>query len=151
MGGPGMGGSAENAKPDFRDPYKATNSFLAALKKKDPALLADAVARRSPTEAKPQHQKMFEAILEQNLAPDQLDELARQFDGMQAIPTNAAMTETGKYSVRVGKREGREVLERNLTIRKEKAGWKVLDFDAQKKYIPAGSGMPNRTGTGRRR
>ena len=148
MGGPG---GAENAKPDFRNPYTAVTSFLAALKKKDAELLKGSVALRSPTEAKADHQKMFQAILESNLAPDQIDELSRQFDGMQVIYTDAPMTETGKYTVRVGKRQGREIIERSLIVRKEKAGWKVLDVDKYREFTQSVVPGRGRMAPGRRR
>ncbi|MFO0956345.1 MAG: hypothetical protein U0800_02630 [Isosphaeraceae bacterium] len=127
------------------------NTFLSAIKSRDPERISNAVALRSRTEAKDANKPLFEAMLDKNLTEDAISDLARSYEGMSVI-NYSALSETGKVSVRVGKQNGREVIERSLIVRKEKAGWKVLDFDKFREYVPMGT--PGKTNTrpgGRRR
>ena len=68
----------------------AAAAFLAALQAKNPDMLAQATALRAPTEASPKYQKVFTAILEQSLAPEDLDELAKKLEGYTIIGQNTA-------------------------------------------------------------
>ncbi len=86
----------------FKSPFTAANAFLTALQKKNPDWLAQSTALRASTEASPKYQKVFTAILEQSLAPEDLDELAKKFDGMKIMGNNTPKS-TGRYEVIVGK------------------------------------------------
>jgi hypothetical protein len=135
-GGGGVGGPGADSEPNFRNPVNAVNSFLAAIKSRDPVRLADTVAKRAVVEAVEPNRKLFSAILEQGLSEDRLGELAREFEGMQVIGFSPVMTETAKMKVRVGKRQGRDTVVRQLIVRREKAGWKVLDMEKPRNYFP---------------
>jgi hypothetical protein len=146
-GGPGSGGSGK--APSFQDPYAGAQSFLDALKAKDPALLQQATALRSPTEAKTEaHRELFDAIQKSALDTGDFDKLVAAFDGMSIQDKNVVKS-TGLYGIIVGKMSGRDRLTRTLYVRKEAAGWKVVDFGAIRDFKP-NIGMPNTGGgTGR--
>ena len=120
-----------------------------ALKAKDPERLAEAVALRAgtPEETSANYQKIFVAILEQGLAPEDIDELAKKFEGMTIMGQNQAKT-TGRLGIIVGKREGRDSITRTITARHEKAGWKVCDITGPRDFKAP---MFIRGNTGRRR
>lgn len=123
----GAGGPGDNTPANFDDPYSAVKSFLAALSAKDPDRLAEATALRAPTEASPELQKVFRSITELSLSPDELNTLAKLFDGMQIQGQNVAKS-TARLSIIVGKTdESGDQITRTITVRKEKAGWKVVD------------------------
>jgi hypothetical protein len=158
LGGGGAGGA--DAAPDFSDPYKAVNSFLNALKAKDPERLAEAVALRAgtPEETSANYQKIFVAILEQGLAPEDIDELAKKFEGMQIVGRNEFKS-SGRLGVIVGKtgtQQKGDYFTRTITVRKEKSGWKVCDVSGQREFerpimIRGMPGTRGGRGTGGRR
>jgi hypothetical protein len=148
---PGGPGGGENVVSDFRTPQSAVQSFLSAIRSKDPERLAEATALRAPTESSPQYQKVFAAIIEQSLAPEDLDELAKKFEGMSIIGQNQAKS-SARLGIIIGKNGQKgEQLTRTITVRKEKAGWKVCDVSGQREFEKPinirGGGMPR----GRRR
>lgn len=145
-GGPGgiAVPGAHGGAADYRSAYGAVEAFLHALHAKDPERLAEAIALRAPTEASPQYRKIFTAISDQSLAPEELEELAQKFAGMRIVGQNEVKS-TGKFGVIVGKslRNGSQAT-RTITARREKTGWKVFDISGQRDYSKSTS-MP-RTG-----
>lgn len=127
-GAPG-GGSAGGADkpPDFRDPYKSAQAFLDAVKAKDPVRIADCLALRSRYEAAKNHLEMFDALLERTADQSTLDELADTFEGMTIVGSNDAKS-SGRLGVICSKTKDNVESRRTLIVRREKAGWKVLDF-----------------------
>jgi hypothetical protein len=148
-GGPGGGG--DSTKSDFRTPESAVNSFLNAIRAKDLDRLAEATALHAPTEAeRGDYKKIFAAILDGSLAPEDMDELAKRFEGMQIAGRNQAKS-SGRLGVTIAKSGQRgSYFNRTITVRREKAGWKVVDVSGQREFqAPAmPRGMP---GTGGRR
>ncbi len=133
----------------FRTPLGGATAFLKALKSKDLGSLAEATALRAPTEASAKYQKVFTAIREESLAPEDLDELAKKLEGYQIIGSNVQKS-SGRYDVIVGKAQGTSQFHRTITMRKEKAGWKVLDIggarEFEKPIILVRPGMRGNTG-----
>ena len=75
---------------------------------------------------------------------------AKKLDGFTFAGTNAAKS-SGQLGVIVTKQEGTSLLRRTLTMRHEKAGWKVQDISGQGE-IEKPIIMPRmRGGTGGRR
>ena len=145
-GGPGGGG--DNAAPDFTTHHGAVAAFLNALKAKDIDRLAEACAQRAPTEASERYKKMFRAIVtDQSLSAEEIDELAKQFEGMSIMYDNQVKS-TGRVGVVVGKNgQGGSSFTRVITTRREKSGWKVVDLAPMRELKP----MMNMRSTGRRR
>jgi hypothetical protein len=131
-GGPGGPGMGLDQKPDFRYPVTAVNSFLVALRAKDPERLADATALRSKYEASEKNKKLFESILSKTLPDNELNDLASKLEGYQVINQNLPKS-TGKLGVILAKRSGNDQLQRTVTVRLEKEGWKVLDVSGEGK------------------
>ncbi len=142
-------------------PRKAAEAFLAAVQTKDPDQLAETVALRSVSEMEgatlKHQQKYFKPILEKSVESDTLDELAAMFNGMKVVGENDPRT-TGTLGVILGKagegesKDGKYVTI-TLKMRKEKAGWKVLDFSQPRvadhnpfaaPKMPTGRGAPRR-------
>jgi len=148
--GPGGSGGGPAGPADFRDPYAAVRTFLAAVAAKDADRLAESVALRAPTEASERYKKVFEAILEGTLAPEDLDQIAKKFEGMTITSQNQAKS-SGRLGIIVGKAGQKgEILQRTITVRIEKSGWKVVDISGEGKLERPIMirGMPGR---GRRR
>jgi len=133
MAGPRPGPGGGFGEGNFRNPMTAAAAFLAALRAKNPDMLAQATALRAPTEASPKYQKVFTAILEQSLAPEDLDELAKKLEGYAIIGHNTPKS-TGKFDVIVGRMQGTSQFHRTITLRKEKAGWKVVDLSGAREF-----------------
>ncbi|MHC5542808.1 DUF4878 domain-containing protein, partial [Singulisphaera rosea] len=110
----------------FRSPTDAVTSFLDALKAKDLQRLAEATALRAPTEAAVKNQKMFEQIREESLSEDALADFASKLEGYQIAGENQAKS-SGKLGVILSNNKDGDTYLRTVTVRKEKAGWKVLD------------------------
>ncbi len=90
--------------------------------------------RDASTEASPKYQKVFTAILEQSLAPEDLDELAKKFEGMKIMGNNTPKS-TGRFEVIVGKgATNGSQFHRTITLRKEKLGWKVVDISGVREF-----------------
>jgi hypothetical protein len=150
--GPGGG---NDAAPNFTTPIGAVTSFLNAATKKDPELLAEATALHAgqPTETSKNYQKVFAAVLERSLAPEDLDEIAKKFEGMKIMEMLPAKS-TGRVGVVVGKtgKTQGEYFTRTITVRKEKQGWKVVDVSGQREFdapimirgMPGVRGRPRR-------
>ena len=142
-GGP-PGADAANAGPAaFNRPTTAVQAFLAALTAKNKDKLAEATAKRAPTEAAEKHRKIFAAIVEGSISDDELDEMARALEGFKVSGQGTAKS-TGRIGILVSKTIGREYLQRTIMTRKEKEGWKVLDVESLIDYKPVGSGIRRR-------
>ena len=74
---------------------------------------------------------LFQAILEKRLEPETMDELATLFTGMEIVSRNDPRS-TGELGVIVGRidEQGRRIMA-TLQMRREKAGWKVRDFETR--------------------
>lgn len=128
FGAPG----ANTTEPDYSDPVHAAETFLSAVQNKDARILAEAVAIRGQFEAATEERKkMFEALKNENLAQEEMDELARQFDGMKVMNKNLPKS-SGNVRVVVGKQEDNRLYTRTLIVRREKDGWKIQDFTKQR-------------------
>ena len=132
MGGPG--GSARrgsNAPASFLSPSEGVNSFLNALADKDLDRLAEATAKHAPVDAREKNRKLFSEILDGSLSPEDLDDLARKFEGYQMVSADPPRS-TGQTVINLEKQEEDGALfGRKVTARKEKAGWKVQDFGGE--------------------
>jgi len=152
MGGPGgtndPNGSAPTGPASYRYPQTAVMAFLNALTAHDKDRLSQATARRAPTESVEKHQKIFAAIVDQSISDDELEEMAKAMTGYQVFQVLQAKS-TGRIGVVIAKMDGRDRLQRTLTVRKEKEGWKVMDISEIYDFKPGIS--PNLTGRGRRR
>jgi hypothetical protein len=152
---PGMspgGGGADAAVNDFTNPTKAASSFLSAVQAKDAERLADAVALRARYEAGSEHKPVLSSVLDKTPAAEDLDKMARDFAGMKFMSLGARKG-SGEQNVVVGKADQKQSTTRVLTVRKEKAGWKVQDYGGARVIkIPqmrnSGSGSGNGAGAG---
>jgi len=114
----------------YREPMPAAKAFLDAIKAKDLKKIAEATALRAPLEASTRNQKIFLAILEEDLAEEDLDELAKKLEGFQITSYNVPKS-SGIFKVTITKPEGTSIMRRTITMRREKAGWKVLDISGE--------------------
>jgi hypothetical protein len=71
-------------------------------------------------------------ILSQKLDPEDLGELAEKLSGFEITGTNAAAA-GGIMNVVVTRPEGNGVVRHMITMRHEKAGWKVQDISGEGK------------------
>jgi hypothetical protein len=112
----------------FADPKTAAKFFLEAVKAKDLNKIAQATALRAATESK--NQKLFRLILAQELAQEDLDELSSKLSGFEIAGSNAPKN-AGTLGILLSKTDGKVILRRTLTMRHEKAGWKVQDISGE--------------------
>ena len=119
---------------DFNTPVGAVNAFLNAAKAKDRAKIAQATARRAPTEAVAKNREFFAVLLNESVGDDQLDQLATAFDGYTVSGLQRAIN-TGQMGVNLSKSSGGDALTRTVQVRREKDGWKVLDWQ-RGVYVP---------------
>jgi hypothetical protein len=106
----------------------AAEAFMKAAAAKDTKVLAEATALRAETEAKllPTRQ-MLKSLREENASAEDLDALSRAFDGMQIVgeaPSKSSMTRV----ISLARQDDNMLIKRSLYVRKEKAGWKVVDI-----------------------
>jgi hypothetical protein len=111
----------------YADPVAAAAVFLAALERKDLNRMAQATALRAATESL--NQELFFLILAQRLTRAELDELAEKLAGFRIAGTSAVARNTVK--ILVTKPVGNSAVRRMLTMREEKAGWKLLDLSGE--------------------
>ncbi len=112
----------------FNYPNTGAMAFLAAIKEKDLNKIAQATALRAATESK--NQKLFQLILAQELAQEDLDELSKKLSGFTYAGQNQPK-ESGKIGIIVSKMQGKSTLRRTITMRHEKYGWKVQDISGE--------------------
>jgi len=144
--GEGMGGGGgPSSKRDYRNPFKAVESFLNALKEKNPEELAEATAKRAPHEATgAKNQALFASILDEVLTEDDLNDLANKLQGYTIIGNNTPKS-TGQFTVILGKTgENGSTLRRTIRTRREKAGWKVVDISGVGEIKRMGVRRPGR-------
>lgn len=145
-GGRGGAGTGTSATPDFSNPIKGAETFLAAAKARDPHLLSDSVALRAAQEAEPKTRPYFVKILEgpQSIDEDLLNLLEDALKDMQIVGTNR-VSSTARLGVIVSRQnDAGDEIRRTITMRKEKAGWKVADISGPA-IIKAPAQMRNRT------
>ena len=137
--------------PDYTDPFAAANTFMSAAKKKDARLLAEATALRAETEAKLEStRQMLKAVKAENAASEDLDALARAFDGMQIVAMNPSSKSTSTRAFSLVKQDDNKLIKRTLYVRKEKDGWKVVDISEPRQEAVGLSGQNRQGGsTGR--
>ncbi len=128
MGGAGGGSDKDD---DFSTAFKGAESFLNALKKKDPEKLAATIAKHAEYEAKESHREMFKNIALQSASGSEIDELARAVSGMKVMDSNVRKS-SGTWGIIVGKQDSHERTTRTLLMRHEKDGWKVQDVGPEK-------------------
>jgi hypothetical protein len=132
-GVPGGGSASANAAPDFTSPTTGARSFLSALKAKDSAKLAETVALRAEYESSTEERKnMFKALRLENLPADEVDRLAQIFEGMELTNTPTNAKSSGQRGVVVGKSKENKYHTRTIYLRKEKDGWKVMDYSRER-------------------
>ena len=117
------------SRKQFTNPMAAANAFLAAIKEKDLNKIAQATALRAATESK--NQKLFQLILSQELAQEDLDELAKKLAGFHDLRQQRPQEHAACVGVTVTKTEGTSIMRRTITMRHEKAGWKVQDIGGE--------------------
>jgi hypothetical protein len=130
----------------FFHPNTAVKAFLDALQLKNRDRLTQATARRAPYEADEKHRKIFAEIVEGSIADEDLDEMSKAMKGFQVFQILQAKS-TGRIGVVVSKMDGRDRLQRTITVRKEADGWKVLDISSMLEF----KAMPMLNRGGRRR
>lgn len=139
MGGDNPGGAGGGAPKaaDFTTALSGAESFLAAANAKDPALLAEATAKRAEFEASASHREGFIALLSQSADSATLDKLARELEGMKVMDVNNRKS-SGIIEVIIGKEDTKRYnrTTRRLVMRKEKEGWKVLDYTGKTETNP---------------
>ena len=114
----------------FTDPKTAAAAFLFAVKEKNLNRMAQATALRAATkESESKNQELFRLILAQKLGKEDLDELAEKLSGFKIAATNAPALNITK--IVISKPAGNGVMTRTVTMRQEKAGWKVLDISGE--------------------
>jgi hypothetical protein len=121
--------AAANRGPSklYTTPVDAAAMFLAALKQKDLNRIAQATALHAAVESK--NEQLFRLILAQKLSQEDLDDLASKLSGYQITGTGGPAMNTIKIVVTKPAENG--VIRRNLTMRHEKAGWKVQDISGE--------------------
>jgi hypothetical protein len=127
-GGPGGGASTKPA--NFNTPRGAVQAFLDALKARDLDRLTEATALHAEVEASEKNRPIFSAILDGSLGADQLDDIANKLEGYTVSGQNLPKS-TGRVKVTVSKNEKRVWTRRQVTVRREKAGWKVVDIGGE--------------------
>jgi hypothetical protein len=153
----GVAGSGPGAdKPgDYSNPASGVVSFFNALKAKNIDGLAEAVALHAPGDAAPANQKLFRSLLDTSIADEDLSNLATDLDGYEIVDIVPSRISTGSVGVLLrkfvpsqsGMQGSGTVVARTITMRREQAGWKVLDISSAKSS-PVGL-QPGR-GRGRR-
>ena len=128
---PQMGG----IHPGFQAPVKTALDFLEAVKAKDAEALAEVTALRAPTEAATEgHRKFFETVLKKEASVEDLDALAEQFSNYQFMTVQNGKS-IARVDVIVGKATRDDQYQRTIHVRKEKAGWKIVDYSGAYSYI----------------
>lgn len=125
----GGGNTAAKKAPDYSNPQAAVETFLQAVQEKDSALLSEVVALRAEYEAATEAKKaMFKSLRDENLPDTDIDELARHFEGMKLTNQLGSARSSATRGVVVGKQDENKLITCTVLVRKEKDGWKVVDF-----------------------
>jgi hypothetical protein len=145
--GSGSGGAAAG-EPDYTTAVKGAETFLAAVTSKNVERIADALALRSvsDTEGSAKYKATFQAILDRSIDPEAIEQIAANFKDMKIVGTNSVKS-SGSRGIIIGRtNEKQEFLTRTLTMRREKAGWKVLDLSGIRVQKSAGFNNRNQNG-----
>jgi hypothetical protein len=149
-GGPGMAGGrggpggGSDKEPDFHDPRMAVQAFLDAVKDKDLDRITEATAIRAQVEAAKKNQELFKRIYDGSLSESELDDLAGKLEGFRIISENPPKS-SGRIQVIISKRDRNATINRVVTVRHEKGGWKVCDVSGPgtfKNPVMPGYGQP---------
>lgn len=134
---PASGGSGGSTADDFKDPMKAVESFLSAVKSKDPERVARVLSRRAPGEAKTAAaKKILTSALDQSITPEGLNDLAKVFEDYTVENMNVGKS-SGSVNVIIGRNLKNEAGKKILTqyerriMRVQRDGpinWKVVEF-----------------------
>ena len=138
-GGDGAAGGSGKAA-DFRNPLNAVNAFLDALKQRDADLLAESTALRAATESHVNNRKLFTSILDHSISDDDFDDLIEKLDGYQISFLNSAKS-TGRQGIVLEKIVDNHTYRRTIEVRREKAGWKVVDVGGERDLSASVSGV----------
>ncbi|MEJ7640236.1 MAG: hypothetical protein WKF75_20285 [Singulisphaera sp.] len=132
------GGSGKAA--DFSNPLNAVTAFLDALKQRDADLLAESTALRAATESHVNNRKLFTAILDHSISDDEFDDLIEKLNGYKISFLNSAKS-TGRQGIVLEKVVDKHVYRRTIDVRREKAGWKVVDVGGERDLSSSVSGV----------
>ena len=80
------------------------------------------------------HQKLFQAILDKELPDSEMETLASQFEGYQ-VQNVIVGASTGRANVILAKSTQSDMYQKTVVVRKEKAGWKVIDFTGDRSFV----------------
>jgi len=141
--GPGAFGASGKAA-DYRNPTTAVTAFLDALKQRDADLLAESTALRAPTEAHANNRKLFTSILDHSISDDDFDDLIEKLDGYQIAFLNQPKS-SGRQGVVLQKKADNTTYLRTIDVRREKAGWKVVDIGGVADLKTSVSGVRSKT------
>ncbi len=124
----GRGGSTK--KPDFSNPIKGAETFLAAAKAKDTRLLSASIAAHAPYEAQAKLRPMFEKmrIGASSIDAELVETIYDALRDMKVMGTNTVRS-TARLGVIVGRQEkSGDRITRTIEMRREKGGWLVNDI-----------------------
>ena len=134
-GGSSPGGSI---KADFTTPSKGAETFLKAADAKDADMLAEAVALRARyAEFGSKHIEYLTDLLDKKATASILDELARELKDFKVLTLNHVKS-SGTVEVIIGKDDSktRNHMTRHLVMRREKEGWKLIDWTGLRETNP---------------
>jgi len=126
-GGFGPGGSSDEPI-DFDNPVEVVEAFIAAAEDRDMDRLQETTALRAPYEAgNEQRKELFQKIRELSLSQEELDGIGKDLEEYSIVAVGQRRSSgTINYVLRKTLDNG-DVLQRAIIVRKEKAGWKVVD------------------------
>ena len=128
--------TSKKRNPDIANPMIAVTAFLTALKTGDRHRLAEIISIyvSAPTDdaAGETRRKLLAAIREETVSDADIKRLASAFEGYEIFGQQNAKS-SGTLGVYVRKRVANGAsLQRTITTRHEKKGWKILDFSKPK-------------------
>ena len=126
--------TCSSAPASFVSPAEGANSFLNALEEKDLDKLAEATAKHAPVDAREKNKKLFTQIADGSLSQEDLDDLAKRLEGFRVAGADPPRS-TGQSVIVLEKQEEGALFGRKMTMRKEKAGWKVQDIGGEIDYF----------------
>ncbi|MDR3618832.1 MAG: hypothetical protein P4L85_05730, partial [Paludisphaera borealis] len=149
LGGPGAGGKAEAG--DTNSPDGAVKAFLSALEDKDRDRLTEATALRATSvEEGGKYRDLFSRIIDSSISDSELSDLAAKLEGFKVSGENQVKS-TGRLGVTVRKpTDSGGMLQRTVTVRKEKKGWGVLDISGQTEFKSGGMRNVNKGAQGKK-
>ncbi|WP_165071500.1 hypothetical protein [Paludisphaera rhizosphaerae] len=142
----GVGGNTPNEPGDTNSPHGAVKAFLYALEHKDRDRLAEATALRANSDEGGKYRELFSRIIDSSISDSELDDLSTKLQGFKDTGRSNQIKSTGREGVTIQKQlKDGTILQRTVTVRREKKGWGVLDISNQLEFDrPQMSKMPNR-------